>query len=308
MRRIPDGETGVRSNWIGWQSTVFRDHLLFIAGPAGPDAYRSRPQVALVPGAASEAIEFDGLGYAEAAKRSYAVFSRLKSEGSLPKDIRFQVSLPTPLAPVTSYVALADRADVEPAYESAMLNELAEIVTSIPNRELAIQWDVAVEFSILEGVSQMHFDDVETGIIERLARIGAAIPEDVELGYHLCYGDRDHRHFKEPEDATRLTEVANSIASGVARPVNWMHMPAPRDRTDDAYFEPLSGLKLRPETELYLGLVHMTDGVGGAERRIEAAQRHVAAFGVATECGFGRRPPKSVSELLRIHAAVSDVR
>jgi hypothetical protein len=32
------------------------------------------------------------------------------------------------------------------------------------------------------------------------------------------------------------------------------------------------------------------------------AERFVKEFGIATECGFGRRPPETVPELLRIHA------
>jgi hypothetical protein len=52
-------------------------------------------------------------------------------------------------------------------------------------------------------------------------------------------------------------------------------------------------------------LVHFTDGVDGAQRRIETAQKYVSEFGVATECGFGRRPPETVADLMEIHAAVS---
>jgi hypothetical protein len=83
-------------------------------------------------------------------------------------------------------------------------------------------------------------------------------------------------------------------------------MPVPRDRTDDAYFAPLRNLKLRPETELYLGLVHMTDGVEGTRKRIETTRRFVPEFGVATECGLGRRPPETIPALLHIHAEVAD--
>jgi len=89
------------------------------------------------------------------------------------------------------------------------------------------------------------------------------------------------------------------------RAIAWVHMPVPRERTDDAYFAPLRRLRLHPETELYLGLVHHTDGVEGTQRRIDAAQRAVSSFGVATECGFGRRPPETVPDLLRIHREVS---
>ena len=83
-------------------------------------------------------------------------------------------------------------------------------------------------------------------------------------------------------------------------------MPVPRDRTDEAYFAPLRQMQLNPETEFYLGLVHMTDGLEGTRARIAAAQAVVGNFGVATECGLGRRDPETIPELLGIHARVAD--
>ena len=99
--------------------------------------------------------------------------------------------------------------------------------------------------------------------------------------------------------------MANGLSAAVTRPIAWIHIPVPRNRTDDAYYGPLRNLKLRPETQLYLGLVHFTDGVKGTLRRIEAAQKVVSDFGVGTECGFGRRPPETIPDLLRIHAEVA---
>ena len=84
-------------------------------------------------------------------------------------------------------------------------------------------------------------------------------------------------------------------------------MPVPRDRSDDAYFAPLKNLRLRPETELCLGLVHHTDGIDGTKKRLATARRHVQTFSIATECGFGRRRPETIPELLRIHAAVAEM-
>jgi hypothetical protein len=120
------------------------------------------------------------------------------------------------------------------------------------------------------------------------ARLGAAVPPEVELGFHLCYGDLDARHFVEPADATKMVEMANLIARSVQRPVVWMHMPVPIDRADDAFYAPLENLQLGNGTELYLGLVHARDGAEGTARRMAAARRHVAAFGVASECGISR--------------------
>jgi hypothetical protein len=59
--------------------------------------------------------------------------------------------------------------------------------------------------------------------------------------------------------------------------------------------------------EVYLGLVHYTDGVEGARRRINAAERYLSEFGVATECGFGRRPShQDVMRLIKLHADIID--
>jgi hypothetical protein len=85
-------------------------------------------------------------------------------------------------------------------------------------------------------------------------------------------------------------------------------MAVPRSRSDDAYFEPLKDLKLRRETELYLGLVHLTDGVEGTRNRIATAEKYAADFGIATECGFGRRPPETIPDLLAVHREISELR
>ncbi|MBH61336.1 MAG: hypothetical protein CL569_02570 [Alphaproteobacteria bacterium] len=98
--------------------------------------------------------------------------------------------------------------------------------------------------------------------------------------------------------------VANVIAAAVNRPIQWIHMPVPRDRPDDEYFQPLNKLKIEQATKLFLGLVHHTDGVEGTRSRVETAEKFISDFGISTECGMGRRPPQTIPELLRIHAEV----
>ena len=305
LHRIPDGETGVRTNWIGWQMDVLVRNPSLEMVPPDPAAYATLPHFKLRPEASIRELVFDQLGYADAALASYAVFSQLKRTGVIPTQYRLQVSLPTPLAPVAAFIVEEEQAILLPAYERAMVAELEKIASGIAHAELAIQWDVAVEFGLLEGVAFTSYAHAKTGIIEQLVRLGKYVPLDVELGYHLCYGDADHKHFVEPEDTTRLVDVANGICAGLKRSLNWISMPVPRNRSDEAYFAPLKNLQLHPETELYLGLVHFTDGVEGTRRRIEAAQRVIADFGVATECGFGRRPSETIPDLLRIHSEVA---
>ena len=194
---------------------------------------------------------------------------------------------------------------LEPVYEEQLLHELRLILQEIPHDQLAIQWDTNFEFGMLEGVFPVWFDDVKGGILERLLRLSRHVPPDVQLGYHFCYGDVQHRHFKEPADAAKLVDVANALGASLGPPAQLDPPPVPRDRVDEAYYAPMRELRLRSETELYLGLVHHTDGVEGTRRRMEIARRFVSGFGVATECGWGRRPPDTIAALLRIHAAVS---
>ena len=305
LRRIPDGETGARANWIQWQFPLLR------AVPQleeGDDANSNvfGPRLQIKAGASIDDIVLPELGYSRAAIESYAVFSRIRDEGVIGDQVRFQVCLPTPLGVVHFRVMARDQEAVEQVYEERLLAELDEILEAIPADDLAIQWDTAVEFSLLEGLLDSFVTEPESGVLSRLVRLGDRVPGGVQMGYHLCYGDREHRHFKQPADAGKLVAVANGVSDGSRRQVDWIHLPVPRDRTDEAYFAPLGDLRLQPGTELYLGLVHMTDGVEGALARIAAAQAVIAGFGVATECGFGRRDPATIPALLDIHSKVAD--
>lgn len=301
LARLPDGETGVRKDWIAWQYAVLASTPGLAPVPAPDRGYLRRQLVHLEGGRA--APRFGPLGYADAALASFKVFARLQGEGVIPPAMRFQVSLPTPIAPVVVFVEEGDRAIVEPAYERQLLVELRRIVEGIPHGRLAIQWDVAVEVALLEHVWPPHFADLEGGVRDRLERLGAALPGDVSLGYHLCYGDFGHRHFMSPADASTLVRLANQIA-GFARPPDWIHMPVPLPWSTPAAYAPLADLHLPSDTRLYLGLIHLADGLEGARRRIALVADLVRRFGVATECGWGRRRPETIPALLELHAAV----
>lgn len=121
----------------------------------------------------------------------------------------------------------------------------------------------------------------------RLLRLSAQVKAGVELGFHLCYGDLNHRHFVQPKDTSLLVEMANQLAKQVQRPIQWVQLPVPKDRTDDSYFAPLKQLKLQPETQLSIGLIHPYNLEGTLER-IKRAQIVVQGFGVSTECGSMR--------------------
>jgi hypothetical protein len=104
-----------------------------------------------------------------------------------------------------------------------------------------------------------------------------------------------------------MVEVAQIVLSSCHRKVDWLHMPVPKDRVDEQYFEPLKDLSsslAKSQTELVLGLVH-GDDLGGTQKRIQAAAATVGSFGVSTECGLGRTPPEQLESILDISTKVA---
>jgi hypothetical protein len=313
ITHIPDGEVGERYYWLQFQTRRFDATPGLTRLGSTPILIRGefdqRPFVldGTVP---AEELRFPDLGYAAAAIDSSAVFARLQEAGTIAAGTRFQVSLPTPAAVVGVFFAPQDRAAVEPVYTRALFAELDRIADAVPHDALRIQWDTAVEFAWLERevlggvVLAPWWDDVLDGVLTRLVADAAAVPADVPVGFHLCYGDVEEAHFVQPADAGVLASVVRGLLERSPRPIAHVHLPVPIERDDAAYFAPLADLALPEGTELYLGLVHHEDGVEGALRRIDAASTAVPRFGVATECGLGRGPAERTVPLLDLHRRV----
>jgi hypothetical protein len=307
--RIPDGETGIRKTWIKFlQDVLAQNPAIEWAQDVPPFKFvqwdgkliREIPRLRLKPGAKPDPLAFN-TGYADMALQSWAVFERLRRARLIPADIKFQVSLPTPTAPIYNNMLPADRPRLLPALTQHFLGEVARIVAAIPNDRVALQWDVCQEVLAWEGYYEEGPVDFRTETMEVLTTLGNAVPASVELGYHLCYGSPADEHLVQPKDASVMVEMANAILAGVQRPIQFLHLPVPKDRTDDGYFAPLEKLRRGPETELYLGLIHHNDAAGDSAR-LAAARRHTRVDGIATECGMARGDPARLPALLAAHA------
>lgn len=288
----PDPEEVARGERISGEGEQFRSGL--------PPRYRLKPGVDPV------TVRFETTGLADNALKSYAIFKRLKDAGKISAGTRFQACLPTTSAFLNTQIAVASQLEVEPAYRAALFADIDRIVAAVPADELTIQWDVSSEMAQWEGVRPSPFDDVHDALLERLALQCNHVPPGVELGVHLCYGNHKLRHWKEPDSVANMVDVLNGLSERVTRPINYVHMPVPVDRDDDAYYAALDNLRLGAGTQVYLGLVHERDGVDGARRRIAAAKKHCAHFGIATECGFGEREPDVVPGLMELHTEIVD--
>ncbi|HEX3803373.1 MAG TPA: hypothetical protein VHV75_11090 [Solirubrobacteraceae bacterium] len=317
VRRMTDGETGDRNYWISFQTRKFQQMSEFETVAVGqayetaPDA-PEMPQLRLAAGVSAEMINWPNLGYADEYTGSFATFTRLQNEGRIPADVRLQVQYPTPLASVAGTFVPDALPTVAPSYEQALFADLDTLLDRLPHEQVAIQWDVAVEFGALEGAMgpKTRMDQITPALVRCLERV----PADVPVGMHLCYGDYGHQHFKQPESLQMQVDLVNAVSSSAQRPVDFVSFTVPQGRNDSAYFEPLGQLRTGSDTELYFALVpyHPDDQAPGttAEQieHIDAAllsspegARH---WGICTECGMGRVDAKDVPRLLDLHSQI----
>ncbi len=314
LARLPDGETGIRKTWIRFIQDVFaKNPALEYATDVPPFKFiqwdgkliREIPRLRIKPGATPDAGTFK-MGYADMAVESWGLFDRLQKQGVIPAKVKFQISIPTPIAPTYNNIVPGDRPKLLPALTRAFLNEVDSIAARLPNDRIAIQWDVCQEVLAWEGYYDKGPVDFRVECTDVLTRIGDGVPAGIELGYPLCYGSPADEHMVQPKDAGLMVEMVNAVAAGVKRPIQFFHLPVPKGRTDDAFFAPLEKLKLKAGTALYLGLIHHNDAAGDAAR-LAAARRHATVDGIGTECGMARGDPARLPELLKSHSRAAEI-
>ena len=310
LKRLPDGETGPRSKFITWQEKVLGQVEQLEVRPLGPQAEwgpngELPPQtVFLKPGASGEP-RMPKTGYGQAAIESFKVFSKLKREGKIAAGIRFQAGLPTPLGVLSAFGDPKMQEFCERAYRTRMMEDIDDMAANIPHDELTIQWDLPLEVAIWEGQRNTFLPNPREDSVAKLVEMMKRVPSDVEQGLHLCYGDISHKHWKEPDPAV-MVALVNRVAEVFDRPFAYVHFPVPKTWTEADRYAPFAKLRVPARTKVYLGLVHQTDGLEGAKRRIAAASRHVRDFGVAASCGLGRRKPADIPGIFALHKDVAE--
>jgi hypothetical protein len=304
VRRLPDGEPGERAGWIGYQvpRLLATPGLERVEAQDGDDPYAASA-VRLPAGTDADRIEWPDLGYATEYARSYATFRRLRDEGVLPSGVRFQVEYPTPVA-VGALVDPDGRDRFVRSYGRALTADLDRLLDEIPHDDVAVQWDAAVETVIVD-----QQPDTLVGMAGQLADLLDHVPDDVPAGLHLCYGDAGHVHMVEPKSLGPQVTLANAISERTA--AAWVSFTVPQDRDDEAFFAPLTDLRVSPTTELYLALVPYhpdRQAAGTTDRQVALVDRFLPRheWGICTECGMARAERADVPRLLDLHREILD--
>jgi hypothetical protein len=296
---LPDGETGPRSSWVGYErERLVRPNpsietIAETTSPTGiPRHMYETPVFRIRPGVSS--VSWDTWPRVDDAIASWEVFRQLRDAGVIPAGLRFQVGLPFPVSALNGLRGdfAADYPVAFRGYAELVAREVSRLTSVIPPSELAIQWDIAYETLDIEGVlswssagrSGESAWDRYAEAVDTLPRL---VPSDVLVGYHLCYGTFPEWPMYEARDMSVLVRMANYAFTHSGRTMDWVHMAGPRylRSEDSSFFAPLAGLSVG-DARVFLGIVLPLDGEAGLRRRSATAARFLPDFGVALYCGF----------------------
>jgi hypothetical protein len=308
---LPDGETGPRAAWVGYErERLVRPNSAVETveetdSPTGIPRHAYETPVFRVRDGVAD-LRWDTWPRIDDALESYRTFRRLRDDGVIPRHLRFQIGLPFPSSALNGFKVdfSHDYAIAAPAFADLFARELDRLLAEIPAEDLAIQWDVCYEVLDIEGVVTWmgDGDDAWNRYTDAVAALTHRIPDDVLVGYHLCYGTFPEWPMYEARDMRTLVRMANHAVANSGRRVDWLHLAGPRylRSEDDGFFAPLADLDIG-DTRPFLGIVLPLDGVPGLQRRHATARKYLPEFGVAMYCGFGRQPGRDGAETMRDH-------
>ena len=318
LMAMPDGEVGTRRWWVlRLAFEVFNGHpdIEVLSRPApenGVERLVPRDRTDLwsfkVRDEVSEVRFGDPgwrLGFARDAIPSYFIFRKLREEGVVPADVRFQLCLPSVNSTVGAMVfpVEGDLERIRAGYEEALRVELANILRFIPANDLAVQFDCSMEITdAYGGFPQLPPEGRIERNIGQLKRLSSQVPGEAMLGFHFCFGTFGGWPRFAPDDLGEAVNLSNAVVASVDRKVDWVNIPV-LDRSDDAFFEPLQ--RLEPDgARVFLGAIHHADRL---RERLEAARKFLPRFGLSAYCGFGRLSTEDLPGIIRDHEKAVEI-
>ena len=311
LRSLPDGETGVRRNWVISIVDSLRDHPdLEVVKPGDWSDYDKTPTLRVRRGRTLLGANLD-FGHVAAVGDSYPVFERLREFYDLP-DLVFQSGVPGDLDLAMFTLGPAGALRHRRPFTEATVTEIRG-VRAIAGPATVYQLELPVELVLLAKVPRPALPLVAGRLAAGVCRLAAAAPPDSVFGLHLCLGDMNNKAFGTMRDVAPLVELTNAIVRrwpGGQR-LSYVHAPfAAADQpptTDAAFYAPLDGLQLPSGTRFAAGFAHESQSLDEQLRvrgLIEEKLGHPVDISAA--CGLGRRTPEAGLAVLHRTAELLD--
>ncbi len=304
LRTLPDGEPGERRDWIVHIVESFRrnPHLRVRADGDWSD-YEQTPTFRIRPGHTLRGYALE-LGQHEAFTEGYPVFQRVRDELGR-DDLTFQVGIPGPLDMALFTFGPREAFLRRGPFAEAALREIHQIHARAGD-DVIFQLEVPVELVFVTKMPGGLRQPMAAFLAGGLARLVRHTPPGARFGIHLCVGDLGNKALEQPRDAGPLVTLANEIARRwpTSHPLEYVHAPmaAGDDPApfDEAFYQPLRGLRLPPQVRFAAGFVHERRELDENHRVLDIIEHHAGRpVDVAAACGLGRRDPESAREVLK---------
>lgn len=323
LRRMPDGE---QIDWVfaAYSQLFGTPDLQAGEGPLlttadTPFGGMRSPALSFRGGVTPQDVRIEHFGYADAIGESYAQLADLKQRGIIPGQVRLQATLASP--GTVGGILVTDWEDMLRIIQRPLIAEVDGFLGSVPLPELAVQFDLAAEIEqeewrrnpdgfdtpFLVALEQFWGAADLRALLQPTAELASRVPEPAELGFHLC--SLWHMDPRGGQDLAVHVDAANLLAEQVGRRIDYIHMPVLPEHQPGDYAK-LAGLRLGPDTKVFLGLIHGSDGLAGARQRIQMASDVLADFGVAYFCGMrdlNQVDPERLGDLLELHRMVAEL-
>jgi hypothetical protein len=323
LRSLPDGEIGDRSDmfpvgnrrsWVMYaieRLTADRENWQVVKEPVrGSDGiavdYASiqklKPRRS--PRVMAQHVAF---GYDEYARRSYAIFDRLRHDRGF-DGLQFQMGVPTGFAmgfafsnPIDWIRYTASFNDVIAREVNAVLRDLGDVVVQIE-----VPPELFAAYKLRKPLMSLA--------LRPIYDLVGKITPGARIGIHLCLGDFHNEAMVHPRTLHLMAEFSNRLVAHwpSAYELAYMHYPlaegAIPPRLDPAFYEPLGAVELPPRTRFVAGFVHEAlslDEHRRVQSAIETARRQ--EVDVACSCGLGRRTPEAAEAALELTRQLVDV-
>lgn len=330
---LPDGETGVRRNWVISMIEAFRQHpVLELAKDGDWSDYDRTPRFRVRRGERLYGADLD-LGISAAAREALPVYRRLRAglngaadggadggaDGAADGGRGRAVGGPAFLVGIPGDVDLAmftfgpsGPVRGRRPFTEALATTMRDVY-GLYGSDVVFQVEIPVELVLLARAPRPARAALARVLARDVAALALGAPIGARFGLHLCLGDMNHKALGRLGDTEPLVQLANALVARwpSSRPLEYLH--APLAHADDPpivdaeFYAPLAGLRLGG-ARFIAGYAHEDQDLELQHRvRGHVEQALGGAVDVSTACGLGRRTrPAAVAAMTRIRELLPD--
>jgi hypothetical protein len=297
MRWVPDGETGERFHWVINIVEAMRRHPdLELAREGKWTDYKDVPEFKVRRGHTLTAESLD-FGHVAAFRESYPSFQAMKAERG-DDSLTFQVGIPGDLDMTAFVVGPKRLLRYRKIFHAATVGEVRRI-HELAGSDVIFQIEVPLELVFVARARGPLRPLAARMLGGGIAKIAADSPAGTRFGVHLCLGDMNHKALVGMKDMSPVVALANACAAHwpSGRTLEFMHAPfagaSQPPPTQEAYYAPLSKLKLPTGTRFVAGFVYEHQPLEEQAALLRTIERfYGSAVDVSASCGLGRRSPE----------------